>query len=300
MASGTLVLLYHRVAQLDRDPYGLAVHPRRFAEQCRVLRRRCEVVPLQETNGDRGQVAITFDDGYVDNGGAARDILAAAALPATFFVTSGRLGERAEIWWDRLEHMLLGYEPATDYLELEIGRQRFWGDIRSASARARVHMALYWRLRPFPVPMIASVLTEVETQLGIERAEREPHRWMNVDELCTLSKTAGVDVGAHTLTHPWLAALAASEQRVEIEGSRSRLEQLLNKPVRAFSYPYGSNDAYDAATTELVRKAGYALACTSGGGLARPEHYPFRIPRNVVGDWDGSTFEHWLDRWMAG
>ena len=35
MPAGTLVLLYHRVAQLDRDPYGLAVRPDRFAQQCR-------------------------------------------------------------------------------------------------------------------------------------------------------------------------------------------------------------------------------------------------------------------------
>jgi hypothetical protein len=48
----------------------------------------------------------------------------------------------------------------------------------------------------------------------------------------------------------------------------------------------------------LVRDSGYALACTGTGGLARQDHYPFRIPRNVVGDWDADTFERWLDHWL--
>ena len=67
MPAGTLVLLYHRVAQLDHDPYGLAVRPDRFAQQCSILRKRCDVVPLRDANGGRRQVAITFDDGYADN-----------------------------------------------------------------------------------------------------------------------------------------------------------------------------------------------------------------------------------------
>ena len=53
-----------------------------------------------------------------------------------------------------------------------------------------------------------------------------------------------------------------------------------------FSYPYGGHDAFDAVTTQLVREAGYAMACTGTGGLARPDQYPFVVPRNVVGDWD--------------
>ena len=66
MTDGTLVLLYHRVTQLDHDPYNFVVRPDRFAQQCDVLRRRCDVVPLRDaigrTRSPRTQVAITFDD----------------------------------------------------------------------------------------------------------------------------------------------------------------------------------------------------------------------------------------------
>lgn len=298
MPAGTLVLLYHRVAQLDHDPYGLAVRPDRFVQQCSILRRHCDVVPLRDANGSRRQAAITFDDGYADNREAC-EILTGAGLPATFFITAGRLEQRSEIWWDRLEHMFFGCEPVPSHLEVEIGGHRFWGDIRSPMARTRVHLALYWRLRPLRPAGIESILTEIEAQLGVQAVSRETHRWMNVEELRAVSMTPGMDVGAHTLTHPFLATLPPEEQRKEIDGSRVHLERLLETPVSLFSYPYGGHDAFDAATTQLVRESGYTLACTGTGGLAHADHDPFLVPRNVVGDWDASTFEQWLERWLG-
>ena len=298
MSAGTVVLLYHRVCELDRDPYSFVVHPDRFAQQCDVLRRRYDVVPLEETSGVQRQIVITFDDGYADNWEEACRILRAAALPATFFITAGRIGDRTEVWWDRLEQIVLGCEFAARCIDVAIDGRRLWADVRSRSARDRAHMALYWRLRRLRPSAIEPILTEIAEQLGVRPDHRDTHRWMTADELLALSATPGVHVGAHTVTHPMLAALPADDQWKEIDGSRQQLEQILNRPVRLFSYPYGGHDAFDQVTAELVGKSGYTLACTGTGGLAGPEQYPFLIPRNVVGDWDGVTFERWLNHWL--
>jgi peptidoglycan/xylan/chitin deacetylase (PgdA/CDA1 family) len=298
-AGGALVLLYHRVAELERDPYGLAVAPERFARHCEILRRRGVVMPLQECHGSAGRVAITFDDGYVDNAGQAAGILADARLPATFFLTVGRLGERREIWWDRLEQLLLGSRTAASAIDVEIAGRRIWIDIRSAAARERAHLALFWRLRPLALEAIGAVLDELEAQLGARTADRETHRWMTVEELRSLASRGGVDIGAHTVSHPFLAGLDPEAQWREIDGSRRMLQGALGRTVSAFSYPYGGREAFDAGTTELVRRAGYTMACTVTGGLVPPDGDPLLVPRNVVGDWDGERFEQWLDRWLA-
>jgi peptidoglycan/xylan/chitin deacetylase (PgdA/CDA1 family) len=298
MAAGTLVLLYHRVARLDRDPYALAVRPEHFAQHCDILRRRCDVVPLREMVGTSRQVAITFDDGYADNSQAASAILAATGLPATFFITAGRLGEHAEVWWDRLEQIVTRCNPVGGYIDVAIGDRRLWADLRSPMARARAHFALYWRLRPLAPHVIESMLADLESQLNIRAVDRATHRWMTVQELRSLAASHEVDIGAHTLTHPLLASLPPAQQQNEIHGSRLRLEAVLGKPVDLFSYPYGSRDAFDTVTTELVRGSGFARACTGMRGLADPNGNPFLIPRNVVGDWDAPTFERWLDRWF--
>jgi peptidoglycan/xylan/chitin deacetylase (PgdA/CDA1 family) len=296
---GTLVLLYHRVAHVELDPYGLAVRPDRFAQHCEILRRRCDVVPLREASRGVPQVAITFDDGYADNAGEARDILAAASLPATFFVTAGRVGQRGEAWWDRLEQILLEYETTASTIEVEIGPRRLWADIRSSTARERAHLALFWRLRPMRPAIIEAVLDSLEAQLGVRSVDRETYRWMNVEELRALSATAGIEIGAHTLTHPFLTTLQPEEQWREIDGSRQSLERLLERRANLFSYPYGGPDAFDGATTQLVRNAGYTMACTATGGIAHADCDPLQIPRNVVGDWDAERFETWLDRWLS-
>ena len=295
---GTLVLLYHRVTDLRRDPHGLAVRPDRFAMHCEILKQRCDVVRLREVNPSVRQVALTFDDGYADNAGAARSILTNAALPATFFVTVGRVGRPQEAWWDRLEQIFLECDIRASTIDVEIAGRRLWADVRSEAARERAHQAVFWRLRPLPLNEIEAVLGDIESQLAVRSFDRESHRWMTVDELRSLSTTATVDIGAHTLTHPFLPRLSAEEQWREINGSRERLEQMLGTRVSLFSYPYGGPDAVGTMTTDFVRKAGYKVACTATGGMARADCNPLLIPRNVVGDWEAERFETWLDHWL--
>lgn len=293
---GAVVLLYHRVCQLDRDPYGLAVTPEHFQEQCRILSQRGGVIPLEELARSGRGVAITFDDGYADNAGAAREILSAAGLPATFFIASGLRERGDEAWWDRLEQLLLESGFECPWLDLEVDGRPLLLDVRSESARARAQAALSRRLRPMRPHAIDAVLDAIEAQLGIRSVRRQSHRWMTVAELQQLAQAPGVEIGGHTISHPFLSSLDAPEQRREIEGCRHDLEALVGRPVRSFAYPYGAPDAFTDATVQVVREAGYTIACSATGGTVIRDGNPLRTPRNTVGNWEGGQFEAWLDR----
>jgi peptidoglycan/xylan/chitin deacetylase (PgdA/CDA1 family) len=260
-----------------------------------VLRER-GVVPLDELLQSRRGIAITFDDGYADNAGAAREILATTGLPATFFIASGLRRSTSEAWWDRLEQLLLGSETGRAFLEVKIENRPVYVDIRSAAGRERAHAALFWRVRRLPQADIDVVIASVEEQLGVRTSPRSTHRWMSDTELLQLADSPGVDVGGHTVTHPFLAALSEPEQRRELEGCRADLEALLGRPVRRLSYPYGGPDAFDSRTCRLAREAGYVSACTVTGGPVAPGTDPFQIPRNTVSDCSGAEFEAWLER----
>jgi peptidoglycan/xylan/chitin deacetylase (PgdA/CDA1 family) len=110
--SGALILLYHRVAQLSRDPFHLAVTPSHFAEHLDVLARGYAVISLEailshldEGNISPRSVAITFDDGYSDILANAQPELAKHGMTATLFATTNYVMNQREPWWDELERL---------------------------------------------------------------------------------------------------------------------------------------------------------------------------------------------------
>lgn len=106
MAPYATVLTFHRVN--DRDDDSLTIHPRLFEELLDVLMREYRVVSLsclrdmmrKRQPVPARTVAITFDDGYLDNFDVAAPILKQRHLPATFFVTSGYIGTTRQFFWD--------------------------------------------------------------------------------------------------------------------------------------------------------------------------------------------------------
>ncbi|WP_345229272.1 polysaccharide deacetylase family protein [Hymenobacter ginsengisoli] len=75
---------------------------------------------------------------------------------------------------------------------------------------------------------------------------------------------AGWEIGAHTLSHPRLASLPATEAAHELAQSKAELERRLGIEVISFAYPYGD---LSAETKRLAAEAGftYAVATDSGG-----------------------------------
>lgn len=87
------VLFYHRVS--DRHPNDWTIGCSDFARQLDWLQENFDVVSLAEAQHristqecKRPTVAITFDDGYSDNGEFAIPELASRNLPATYFVAT--------------------------------------------------------------------------------------------------------------------------------------------------------------------------------------------------------------------
>lgn len=73
---------------------------------------------------------------------------------------------------------------------------------------------------------------------------------------------AGMDIQAHTLTHPKLSTLSHEQAEYEIRGSKKILERHLNKPVTVLAYPYGS---YNEDVIAITKSAGYEGAVTVSG-----------------------------------
>jgi peptidoglycan/xylan/chitin deacetylase (PgdA/CDA1 family) len=100
------VITYHQVVDPADD--GSSVGTASFRRQMEYLRETYEVVSLRDAvrrlaRGQRPQrlVAITFDDGYLDNATTAAPIMRALGLPATFFVSTDMIGSARPFPHDR-------------------------------------------------------------------------------------------------------------------------------------------------------------------------------------------------------
>lgn len=324
-----LILLYHRVAELPSDPYRLCVTPQYFAEHLEVLKKSYQPMPLQQLvqalrdGGFPDQaVAVTFDDGYIDNLYQAKPLLGRSAIPATVFVTTGFIRQEGECWWDELDRLLLqpGTLPATlrlnvsgnayqwelseavHYGEEDLRRYRRWSVLEKddPSRRHFLYRSLYQLLRPLSKKERRRVLDELLAWAHAESLARPTHRVLSPDEVLHLAEGGLVEVGAHSETHPVLSKLSVADQRVEIEGSKARLEEILGRPVTSFAYPYGGRSQFTAETVAIVREAGFSLACSTLAEVVWRGTNCFRLPRVAVQDWNGEEFARRLRRWLGG
>ena len=90
-----------------------------------------------------------------------------------------------------------------------------------------------------------------------------------------------VDFGSHTRTHPILTQCSDEEALLEIEGSRSDLEQMIGRPCPHFCAPNGDWGERELA---LIRKAGYETARTTDVGWVGPDADLYRLKVAAVSD----------------
>ena len=84
---------------------------------------------------------------------------------------------------------------------------------------------------------------------------------MNWKQILEMSD-AGMDIEAHTLTHPDLSTLSHEQAAYEIAGSKRILERHLKKPVTVLAYPYG---CYNDDTIAITKAAGFEGAARVSG-----------------------------------
>lgn len=291
-----MVLRYHSVSEptAANDCYrcpSIATSPETFERQIRFLAERYRVVPLgllvdHLAAGEpfpARAVALTFDDGYRDNYLYVLPILRALGLPATVFVTTDAIGDGWRFWVSRLRFVLL--QSRTPWLEVPV-----LGPVplRTRGDRLRTIDRLTLELKRLPPEPRDAHLERLVAAAGIAEPPPAAARWMmDWTELREMA-AAGIEIGAHTRTHPVLTRVPAEEATVEIADSRRVLEEGLGRPVVHFAYPNGGGVSnHDARVAAMVREAGFRSAATSDRGPLRLGDDPFRLRRVGVSERHG-------------
>lgn len=112
---------------------------------------------------------------------------------------------------------------------------------------------------------------------GEGEGDRAVLSWPELGEI----SRRGVEIGAHSHSHPELDTLPPRARAEEARLPKRLLEQHLGVPVSSFAYPFG---LYDREVREAVAAAGYTAACTMNSWADTPGDHPLEVPRVAIFD----------------
>lgn len=227
--------------------------------------------------------AITFDDGYADNIAVALPILKQHGLPATFFIATGFL-DGGRMWNDAvIESIRACPFPLLDLGALGLGSYL----IATSEQRRQTIGAIIQQIKYLPAPQRADLTEKLSTAAHV----RLPDKLMMTSAQVKAMRQAGMQIGAHTVTHPILARVDAPNAMREIAGSKDFLEALLGERVSLFAYPNGKPDIdYSPEHPAMVKELGFDAAVSTCWGAANRHTDIFQIPRFTP--WDRSQLRY--------
>ncbi|MDB5951707.1 MAG: carbohydrate esterase family protein [Massilia sp.] len=279
------ILIYHRVMAAPDPLFPDQVDARRFEQQLRLLKRWFHLLPLGEAVRRLGArclppraACLTFDDGYADNAAVVLPILQRHGVRAAFFIASGYL-DGGCMWNDAVIEVVRN-APGE---RLNLARAGFGMlDIGCPQRRRAV------------IDMLIAAIKYLPPDERLERVRRMAHRFtptmLSSDQLIALHR-AGMEIGAHTVSHPILTSVSNAQARAEIADCRARLEEIIQHKVSLFAYPNGKpGQDFEERHAAMLRAQGFEAAVTTAWGAARADTDPFYLPRFTPWDRGNAGF----------
>ena len=271
------MLVFHRVLP-EPDPL-LREDPdvADFAAQMDVVRATCNVLPLADAverlykrSLPPNATCITFDDGYANNLTCAAPVLEEKGLSATVFITTGFL-EGGRMWNDTVIESVRRAGEVLDLTSIGLGRL----DLPDVPARRDAAQSLRRKLKYLDPEERAQKTSQIAEIVGREL----PAGLMLSEPQVKQLIRRGIDVGAHTVSHPILTRMDDVTARREILASKATLEEVTGAAVELFAYPNGQPQRdYARRHVEMVREAGFSAAVSYAWGACHAGSDRFQLP----------------------
>lgn len=288
-----IILAYHRVFTPKADPQLLCVSPKNFEEQLQILIKYYNPISLAELSHaikkqslPNKAIVITFDDGYIDNLLFAKPLLEKYKIPATIFVTTHYINKKKELWWDELERITLPIEHTWDVT------QNFF-----PSAKYKTYAELHQKLQPLSFQAREEALAALRKKYNLKDHPRKFYRVMTSDELREIAQSPYIEIGSHGITHSRFSSQNKKELLYEIRGSKTFLENITQKLVTSFSYPFGTHADIGTQTPTIVAQSGYSSATANFPAPVTKRTNRFLLPRYLVRNWSGKHLKQKLNQW---
>ena len=290
------ILLYHGV-HADETPLGGRNSSRkhiprsRFAVEMQHLAAMRPLVAMSKIvatlRGEDalpdGAVAVTLDDGFLNNYAEAWPVLEIYQVPVTIYLATGYIGTGRMMWSDQLEATILGTRRKR--IDVCVEGRRLKHSLGSEAERIAAFLEIKALCKAAPNDLKDAIVETVTDALDTDIVAAHPlYAFMSWDEVREMNDSPLVSFGAHTVDHVSLAKVSEREMRDQIDRSVDAVERELGQPCQFFSYPEGQADDFDETVIGYLRQKGFDHAPTAIDGVNElPGTDPFHLFRTMVG-----------------
>ncbi len=274
-----IILLYHRILD-DHSEYlnkGSVVHHpiKHFKKGIPYLRGNYQILGMDEVvhhmrmdiGFEKPSLAITFDDGYLDNYTLAYPVLKKYGVVATLYLTTGLIGTSERSWTDRIELSFLKTKEDSFSLPAIFGNHKV--QIKTKKEKEQANIKVSEALKLMPDGERKKLMRELFEVLKLDGngLENQTSRLMlNWDEVQKMAKD-GILIGSHSHTHPILSQMPLQDAKEEIFNSKKIIEDNLGMKVKHFAFPNGREEDFSEELRGYCREIGFESVASVAYGL---------------------------------
>lgn len=237
---GERILVFHGIDLKGETKYNSRFISKSYFEEFIIyLKKNYNIISLEDFYAEKFKkdtlnIAITFDDGYLNNYKYAIPILEKHQIPASFYITTIH-DKSTFLWADYID--LVSYY--TSKKEIFFNNKNYTKNKKNEFSSHGE--SLKDTLKTLEYTVIEDIYNIFKDDWSIIKKNNLEDYWqlMTNKQIEVISKNKLFTIGAHADTHTSLTAINLNTAKREINLSKKKLENICNQPITEFAFPFG-------------------------------------------------------------
>ena len=254
--SNNVIIMYHGIDTKGTNPFNQKhLGIKDFEKQIIFLKKKCNIISVKDYFEEKFiknkiNVAITFDDGYLNNYTNAFPILEKYKVPETFYCTGLNKTEDDILWADFL-NITSTFTNKTITVEGEVFVKK--GQLYVSTSTGK---NIYETVKNInPEYLFKKRLMEEFSDIKFKKDKHIDEYWklMTYEQIRDVSKSKYVAIGSHGFYHNNLGNIKLENAKKEIEESVMYLQNITQTKIDSIAFPDGS---YNREVLNICKKMG--------------------------------------------
>lgn len=252
---GERIIVFHGIDKTGETKFNSRFHSVEFFEKfIQYAATNYNIISLEDFYNKKFKpntlnIAITFDDGYLNNYKYAVPILEKFAVPATFFITT--VQDKAAFLWPDFLDLVSFY---TTKKEIIFENNPYKKNKKNEFVHNGISLKNTCKKIPFNKIEPLFDLFEEEWKHIQSKPLQDYWKLVNEKQIKEIVNKPLFTIGSHSYTHVNLAAISSEDAKSEIVKGKEILESICEKSISEFAFPFGT---YNSELVRFCKEIGF-------------------------------------------